>query len=417
MGLFAQGISLLQETIHQPKLVIVQNAAPTQVSGGQTAVAPVAPWISIAVFAWNEERVIGGTLSALFGQSVFSELSKLGRQCEVICVVNGCSDGTPDVADRVLKEQARMHPYAHTFTARVANLQQRGKVNAWNQLVHALSAKEAELLVMMDADIGLYQPQTIWNMVQTLETDPEANVAVDRPRKDIQLKERKSVRDRISLGMSRLTGSAEAQLCGQLYAIRAGVARNIFLPKDLLVEDGFIKALVCTDFLAHGVVSKRIRLAPEAEHIFEAYTNPVVILRNQKRQVIAQTIVHILIDQHLPSLVAAEKSRLGATLWEKEMTEPAWIKQLIAAHLSRTRFFWRLYPGLLTQRFKYLNRLSPMRRLACLPAALASFCVMCVASFLAWKALRRGATDYWPKAERAASPMNSMTPQLRPALK
>ena len=53
-----------------------------------------------------------------------------------------------------------------------------------------------------------------------------------------------------------MTGSASAQLCGQLYCIRAEVARNIYLPKDLCAcDDGFIKALVCTDFLTQAAAT------------------------------------------------------------------------------------------------------------------------------------------------------------------
>ena len=78
----------------------------------------------------------------------------------------------------------------------------------------------------------------------------------------------------------------EAQLCGQLYAIRSSGAEHLFAKRFDGVEDGFIKAIVCTDFLAHAAISKRIRLDREAEHVFEAYTNPAAVLKNQKRQMI-----------------------------------------------------------------------------------------------------------------------------------
>ena len=119
MGWFAQGISLLQEYFILPKLVSVQTAEPIPTTGAAPASQRPAPSISIAIFAWNEERIIGSTLSSLFGQSIFAELSRHGRTCEVICVVNGCSDDTPVVANRVLEMQSRMHPYDHAFTARV----------------------------------------------------------------------------------------------------------------------------------------------------------------------------------------------------------------------------------------------------------------------------------------------------------
>ncbi len=254
---------------------------------------------------------------------------------------------------------------------------------------------------MMDADILIHRRETLWNMLQTLEADLEATVAVDVPCKDIAFKPRKSMRDRLSLAASRMTLAADGQLCGQLYCIRAAAARRIYLPKDLAAcEDGFIKAVVCTDFLAHPAWSRRIRLAPNAEHTFEAYTSPGSILKNQKRQIMGQTIVHVLVDRYLQTLPAAERQDLGESLKAKEVTDPLWLKRLIRDHLQKTRLFWRLYPGLLGHRLQHLRRLRPMRRLACLPAAVAGSCTALAASFLAYRSLKNGCTDYWPKAKR-----------------
>src|SRR3954452_17511930 len=134
-------------------------------------------------------------------------------------------------------------------------------------------------------------------MLIALEQNARASVSVDRPCKDIQFKSNKSLRERLSLATSQATLSAEAQLCGQLYCIRAEVARKIYLPKDLAAcEDGFIKALVCTDSLTRPLAPERIQVAEGAAHTFEAYTSFPVILRNQRRQIMGQTIVHILVD-------------------------------------------------------------------------------------------------------------------------
>jgi glycosyltransferase involved in cell wall biosynthesis len=359
------------------------------------------PCISVGIFAWNEEEIIGSTLSSLFAQSIFAELGRRGLVCEVLCVVNGCSDRTPDVAAKALTAQTSTHPYAHAFKWRVANLKARGKLNAWNEFVHSISAPEAELLIMMDADIQINKPHTLWNMVRALEQDREANVSVDRPRKDILHKRRKSLADRISLAMSGLTGAGQGQLCGQLYAIRSSIARNIFLPRDLLVEDGFIKAIVCTDFLTHDIQPSRIRIADEAEHVFEAYTNPKVVLKNQKRQIIAQTITHILIDQNLQGMSSAEKHRMGRVLIDRDRCDPDWLKRLIGNHLRRVGVFWRLYPGLLRQRFTQWLKLPVWKMIVYFPATLASSSVTLLAAFMAWRAMRGGTTDYWPKADRS----------------
>ena len=125
-------------------------------------------------------------------------------------------------------------------------------------------------------------------------------MAVDRPRKHLEFQRRHTPWQRLSLAASRLTLAARAQWCGQLYAIRSPWARNIYVPRDLSAcEDGFMKTLVCTDFLTGPVNPARLVQALDAEHTFEAYTTPQAILRNQKRQAIGQTIVHVLVDQYL----------------------------------------------------------------------------------------------------------------------
>jgi hypothetical protein len=68
--------------------------------------------------------------------------------------------------------------------------------------------------------------------------------------------------------------------------------------------------------------------------------------------------------------------------------------------LRRARHFWRLYPGLLTQRFRWFSKLTWPKRLACLPAAVAGSCGVLLGSWLAARALKKGCTDYWPKAKR-----------------
>jgi len=371
------------------------------VNANPTAGRP-APRVSLGIIAWNEEEGIGRMLESLFQQSLFAELSRRGQTCEIICVANGCTDRTPEVAGQILTAQMGAHPYAGAFSGRVMNVQERGKLNAWNRFVHQFSARDARFLFLMDADILIHGPDTLWNMLQALERNGEATVATDRPCKDIQFKARKTPWDRLSLGAARMTGAAEGQLCGQLYCIRSDIARNIYLPRDLgACEDGFIKALVCTDFLTHHVWPWRIVVADNAEHTFEAYTSPAGVFKNQKRQMIGQTVVHILVDGYLKSLPLPERARLADTLRVKEQNDPDWLKRLVAEHVRRTKYFWRLYPGLLSHRFRRLANLNLLRKAACLPSALAGFVAAVVSSFMASRLLKSGATNYWPRADRA----------------
>jgi glycosyltransferase involved in cell wall biosynthesis len=363
--------------------------------------------LAIGILAWNEQESIGRTLGSLFEQSLFAELRERGTRCEIFCVVNGSTDRTGAVAAECFEAQARKHPDSQAFSARVIELAERGKGNAWNQFVHALSSRRARVLFLMDADIVIHRPDTLWKMLRALEADPLAVVAVDQPCKNLQFLLRPTLWQRISLAASRLTNSAPAQLCGQLYAIRSRWARNIYLPRDLTAcEDGFIKTLVCTDFLTRPSRSERLIQVSGAAHTFEAYTSPLAILRNQKRQMIGQTVLHVLLDRYLAERPLLERERLGHILRRKDENYPCWLKDLIDDHVHRIRVFWKLYPGLLARRFQMLRGLPPGRRWRCLPAALAGSILSFLAAFLAYCSLRKGQTHYWPHARAAAGISN-----------
>ena len=357
--------------------------------------------ISIGIFAWNEERAIAATLESLFQQTLFTELSRVGWAAEVVCVTNGCTDRTPELAEDIFARDLRRPHFAGCVQGRVARIERPGKINAWNEFVHSFSARSAAYLFMMDADIWIHCRETLWNMVRALEERPEASVAVDRPRKDIHFKQRKAILDTLSVGASRITLTSEAQLCGQLYCLRAPVARGIYLPRELAAcEDGILKALVCTDNLAHEVWPQRICVAERAEHTFEAYTSPGAIIRNQKRQIIGQTMVHILIDKEFPSMIELERQNLQAIVRRRDASDPGWLKRAVGAHLQRTRLFWRLYPSLLTQPFRSWLAADARDRIWLLPAALARWVATLVSSWLAYRTLRAGCIAYWPKAKR-----------------
>lgn len=347
--------------------------------------------IAIGIIAWNEEAAIPAMLESLFAQTL---LTAPDLHCEIICVVNGSTDRTAAVAREAFERQAR------PFTWRVIEVEKRGKINAWNLFVHELSSREAQFLFLADADIILNEPQTLESMYRTLEANATALISTDTPIKDIALKPARTLMEKFSLAASRMTQSAAAQLTGQLYCIKANVARNIYLPADLAAcEDGFIKSLACTYFLTHEVRAKHIVVAPKASHIFEAYVSLRDILNNQKRQMLGQTIVHLLVDRDLKQLPLEQKLNLAETLRAREAADPNWLKLLIAEHIRHTRHSWQLFPNLLRARFQRLKGLHGLRRLTHLPIALAGLVVSLVASRRAYRALHAGYIDYWPDTQ------------------
>ena len=232
-------------------------------------------------------------------------------------------------------------------------MKQAGRNHTWNAFVHSISHPQAEFLYLMDSDIVFNEPGTLFNMYLALHTQPEAQISTDLQIKDAALKRRKTPFERLSLATTDMTRKIEGRITGQLYCIRASVARRLWLPQDLgAPDDGFIKAVVCSDFFTHAVDPAKIVTAPNASHLYEAYLTPRAVLDNQKRQMIGQTTVHVLIG-YVKSLPWAERSNLAAHLKRKEAADPAWLRRLTQEHLVG-RSFWRLFPNVLTFRCRAL---------------------------------------------------------------
>ncbi|MBI2512574.1 MAG: glycosyltransferase family 2 protein [Opitutae bacterium] len=366
------------------------------------APAPGPICVAIGIMAWNEENSIPSALNSLFAQSLFGLLAARGERAEIIVLPNGCTDRTATVAAQTMTRLRADHPHAEAITARVCELEQPGRNNAWNRFVHEFSAREARFVFLMDADILFHGEHTLRNMVCALERDPEAMVVTDRPRKEIEFKARKTLRDRLSLATSAMNRTGGACFSGQCYGLRAPIARNLYLPRDAgAPDDGFFKQVVCTDFLTRPVNPRRVVLAPDAAHIFEAYTSPAEVLRNQRRQMIGQTIVHVMIE-YLKTRPRAERVNLAATLRRLDARDPDWVKKLLARHVAHARFFWELFPGLLTFRLRRCWAMGGWRWVAYLPAAVLATGVTMIACWSAFRFLKRGHTHFWPKAARGA---------------
>ncbi len=110
--------------------------------------------------------------------------------------------------------------------------------------------------------------------------------------------------------------------------------------------------------------------------------------------------MHILVDGYLKGRPVKERKRLAETLREKDRNDPTWLKRLIHEHLQQTRFWWRLYPSMGSERINRLKRLKPAERLRCLPAAFAGASLALVSGLLAFESLKAGCTNYWPQAKR-----------------
>lgn len=360
--------------------------------------------LSIGLLVRNEQERLPGTLASLFRQTLFEELSRRGQRAEIWCVANGCTDDTAAVAERIFRTQSATHPYRDAFAGHAVSVTTPGKVNAWNLFVHEISSRDARSLILMDGDILIGHLTTLWNLHEALDLDAEASVTVGRPVKDIALKRRPTIVERLSLATSRLTAESGPQLTGQLYCIRASVARHIRLPRDLgSCEDGFIKNLVCTDFLQAPGNPARLKRVEGASHVFEAYVTATSLLRNQKRQMMGQTCLHVLLDRFLPAACRPPGPPLDRLVQDLDATEPDWLRALLLSHVREARHFWRLFPSACTFRIHRWLRMRGMARIRHLPATVAGVIVSSVAAWMAHRALRRGLINYWPTRD-ASSP-------------
>jgi glycosyltransferase involved in cell wall biosynthesis len=358
------------------------------------------PRISIAIRAWNEEAVICRTLESVMAQSLFAELHARGEHCEVICIPNGCTDHTAAVAEEFFVEQRQRHPFRDAFTCRVAEMAEAGRNHTWNAFVHSISDPQSDYLYLMDSDIVFNEPGTLFNMYMALQAHPDAQISTDLQIKDIALKKHKTLLERLSLATTDMTRKIQGQITGQLYCIRAQVARRLWLPKDLgAPDDGFIKEVVCSEFFTEPLNPARIITAPNASHVYEAYVSPREVLKNQKRQMIGQTTVHVLLE-YVKSLPQGVRCNLASHLEQKEAADPAWLRRLVEEHLRGKRF-WQIFPNVLTFRLQRWSKLKGLKRVSHLPAALAGLGVTLLACTMAHRHFRRGQIGYWPKASRS----------------
>jgi glycosyltransferase involved in cell wall biosynthesis len=311
--------------------------------------------VSIGILAWNEADVIEKTLASLFQQSALrgpaGDMPDI--EWEIIVVPNGCSDDTAERARRVLADQV-----AATGRKDIAwvvhEIAEPGKSNAWNCFVHELSSVHAELIVMLDADIEFGEQETISNTVRALLADPHAAVAVDQPIKSAARKPNKTLIERFSVAASGTSNSGPPAITGQFFCARAKALRDIWMPKGLSVEDGFLRAMIVTDGFRSPADESKVIRAPNASHYFETLTSIRSIFRHELRIVIGSALNCYLNWDFL--LFATDPNGPGAGALIRNLLEknPDWYRKLITNSI-RNHGYWVLPRGMLLRRFSNLT--------------------------------------------------------------
>lgn len=320
--------------------------------------------ISIGILAWNEEISIRTTIHSIFSQSLITGLPESGHSVEIICVPNGCSDNTAQSARGALLADAQKVDAGPALSWRVCELKEPGKTNAWNRFVHELSRPDTDIFFLADADIQIYMPDTLSNMLEELVTHPDAFVATDLPVKHVAFKEKVGLLDRLSLQTSGMR-SDTGQLCGQLYCARSSFLRRFRIPEQIIVEDGFIKKMAVSNLLTEPEdPARRIVVAETASHVFQAYTRLPDVYGTLRRQ-IAGYIIHRWIWEHVKSRMQAGEDA-GQTMVRLYQADPQWSADLIRDQIENQG--WKeIHQVVMETHLKNFRKTSGGRKALALP--------------------------------------------------
>ncbi|MGB8812886.1 MAG: glycosyltransferase family A protein [Paracoccaceae bacterium] len=231
--------------------------------------------VDIGVFAHNEKAGIAAMVAELGRQDIAQN-----PDVRVLILANGCTDDTVTLARTA----------AHGTRIEVIDLPLGGKSRTWNRFVHNLSRPDADVLLFCDADIELPLPDTLSRLVGGLMSRPDLHAFNSRPVKDIAHHPHGLTRlDRLIAMAGGTLDDWKTAICGQLYAMPAGVARRFHLPIGLPVEDGFLRAMILTNALTSP---ENLTLIDGAEvfHIYASERTIPALIKHQTRIVIGSAI-------------------------------------------------------------------------------------------------------------------------------
>lgn len=302
--------------------------------------------VDIGIFAHNEEKVIARLITDLSRQSVLTGgLADL----HIWIMVNGSRDGTAAAAEAA--RRALDPALGDRFT--VVDLAQGGKSRTVHRFIHHQSRADASVLGFMDADIQLPETDTLERMLHALATRPELQAFTSRPVKDVHhfKLDVGPVAKVIAAGGDGLTNFRKS-ICGQLYMLRADMARRIALPDGLPVEDGFVRAMVVTDLFSMPEDLTRIDGDPAVYHVYESIRGLGELLHHQTRLVVGSAINAALYARFRRAGLSGDALR--AVLMESAQ-DAGWLPRVLAEELPKRPF------GFVPFKFA-INRISAYRK-------------------------------------------------------
>lgn len=359
----------------------------------------------VGIVAWNEEENIQAAIDSLLQQTLFADLAKKNEVCQIICVCNGCVDNTVSIARNLLEAASRTHPFCSAIAYKMVELEQPSKTNALNHLFQIAAPDDAEMLIVMDADITLHAPASLSNLCAALRANPKAWFSIPAAIKQASSSDASSAVTSLSEKGTALhavgTPDKPNWVPGQLYCVRRAIAKAIYFPKELMAEDMFLSMLAHTHFLSNPSASidkDTIVKAANASYVFAPYLGVRDILSNQKRQAMAHVIQELLVEWADAELDDSQKGTvaLAKRLEAQDMRDAGWIKQRLETRLQQRKLFWKLLPNMyytwpLRAAFEGAGRGG----ISLLPVAFLRTGLHLAGLYLANSAFRRGQTYFW----------------------
>ncbi|MEM9509763.1 MAG: glycosyltransferase family A protein [Cyanobacteria bacterium P01_E01_bin.35] len=328
--------------------------------------------LSIGILAYNESDSISILLKSLFQQSLLINTHRQ-HTIEIIIVSNGCIDNTAEVARNTLNRLTRRSA-ASSIQWRVCEVEEAGKSNAWNLFIHQFSAPDTDFFYLMDADIQLYGKHSLAKMLDILVQNPEYWISLDKPIKDVELKENKNVLEKLSVAVSKSSNEGQLYICGQLYCGRASALKNIWMPPGLPVEDGFLTQMIINEnfTIENPSFDKRIVRVSEASHIFAACTNPLELINHEVRVVVG-IVINTFLTYYLQER-CNEKLTAGKLIAQMNQESHFWLNDFMKNALAKKNW-WIIPISLVFRRYRSLKAHSLYKALIRIPIATLAFVV------------------------------------------
>ncbi len=214
-------------------------------------------YVDVGIFAYNEERGIGFLLDDLARQSLIVQ-ADIELRIHVLC--NGCRDNTVSVARDTVATQERIRPLTV-----VDDFPEAGKSRTWNRFVKDIHAN-SQFVIFMDGDIRLKDSDALLNLLDDLYHS-NAVAITSRPIKDLNRLRHNPFLRVVACRIGR--NHRDGPICGQLYAVKTDIVRQIRLPVPCLVEDGFLSACLVTGLFSHQGRPELVKASQQVSHFFE----------------------------------------------------------------------------------------------------------------------------------------------------